>query len=408
MPREPVPSKADLVAMIRAVASEAGATSLSRREFLTRSGLSQWSVDKHFDSWSDACQAAGVTTAPTVAQRPRSQEYSDAECVNELRRVAALLGMQHLSSKQFGRYARISASTVARRFGGWSGALSATGLTESPRAVAVRQLSPDYCVQELKRVANELGRDYLTAKEFNERGEVSAHRVVRAFGSWHEALRAANLQPSPNFKRQVPLADLAADFLRATVDLARVPSLVQLTRRSKYVSHTFGGRHGGYGQFKRLAIDYILSRGARMPPAIRELLEAERRQLAVTDRAEPDFVPTPHRQGRTLNFRAFAYSPTSEHDVVQMFGAVADELGFEIVGNRSAFPDCEARRRGPGARETFMPCLIEYEFASSDFRRHGHPSVGCDLVVCWEHDWKECPIEVLELKDAIRSLPGWR
>jgi len=29
----------------------------------------------------------------------------------------------------------------------------------------------------------------------------------------------------------------------------------------------------------------------------------------------------------------------------------------------------------------------------------------CDLIVCWEHDWTECPIEVLELKEAIRRLP---
>ena len=53
---------------------------------------------------------------------------------------------------------------------------------------------------------------------------------------------------------------------------------------------------------------------------------------------ESDVVsePHPHYQGRTLNFRAFTYAPTCEHDVVQMFGAVAHELGFEIIGNRSA------------------------------------------------------------------------
>ena len=31
---------------------------------------------------------------------------------------------------------------------------------------------------------------------------------------------------------------------------------------------------------------------------------------------------------------------------------------------------------------------------------------GCDLIVCWIHDWKDCPLEVRELKTAIEQLPG--
>lgn len=403
-----VPSKQALVKMIRGMADKASSTSLSRRAFLERSGVSKWSIDKHFDSWSDACEAAGIKTAPTVAQLPREQDYTDAQCIDELKRVAALLNTEALSSKKFHRYGRISASTISRRFGGWRGALAVAGLKESARAKFMHSLSPDYCVQELQRVANDLGRDYLTAKQFDEHGGVSAYRVVRVFGSWHAALDAAGLHPSPNFKREVPLADLAQDLLEATTDLGRVPSLVQLTRRSKYASHTFAGRHGGYDQFKRSAIENLFSKRKRIPPAIRAMLEAELLRIKGNDTIAVDFSVAPHRRGRTLNFRAFAYCPTSEHDVVQLFGAVADELGFEIVGNRSAFPDCEARRRASGARENFIQCLIEYEFASSDFRRHQHPITGCDLIVCWEHDWSECPIEVLELRTVIRDLGGWR
>jgi hypothetical protein len=28
----------------------------------------------------------------------------------------------------------------------------------------------------------------------------------------------------------------------------------------------------------------------------------------------------------------------------------------------------------------------------------------CDIIVCWEHDWPDCPIEVIELRDVIRKL----
>jgi len=43
---------------------------------------------------------------------------------------------------------------------------------------------------------------------------------------------------------------------------------------------------------------------------------------------------------------------------------------------------------------------IEFELYSSNFVDHGHDPNKCDLIVCWQHDWKECPnnIDVLELE----------
>ena len=33
--------------------------------------------------------------------------------------------------------------------------------------------------------------------------------------------------------------------------------------------------------------------------------------------------------------------------------------------------------------------------------QHFHDPEGCDLIVCWEHNWAESPLEVVELKRAI-------
>ena len=84
-------------------------------------------------------------------------------------------------------------------------------------------------------------------------------------------------------------------------------------------------------------------------------------------------------------------------------------IGFEIVSNRDAFPDCEANRKVEGsARNRYKKCLIEFELRSNDFKAHKHPVNGCDLIVCWEHNWKDCPLEVLELKSKINGLSGWK
>jgi hypothetical protein len=44
---------------------------------------------------------------------------------------------------------------------------------------------------------------------------------------------------------------------------------------------------------------------------------------------------------------------------------------------------------------------IEIEHESRNFLRHGHDPKGCDLIVCWEHNWEECPLEVVELRKAV-------
>lgn len=81
---------------------------------------------------------------------------------------------------------------------------------------------------------------------------------------------------------------------------------------------------------------------------------------------------------------------------------VTRELGFLVDAVGAGFPDCRAKRRTKGGYYTEVD--IKFEFKSSNFREHGHNPQECGLIVCWEHDWPDCPIEVLELKSAIRQL----
>ena len=58
------------------------------------------------------------------------------------------------------------------------------------------------------------------------------------------------------------------------------------------------------------------------------------------------------------------------------------------------------RRIGDGWRHV----RIEFELKSRTFHDHGHNAEHCDLIVCWEDNWPECPVEVLELKGVIATL----
>ncbi len=49
---------------------------------------------------------------------------------------------------------------------------------------------------------------------------------------------------------------------------------------------------------------------------------------------------------------------------------------------------------------------IEFEFATRNFLDHKYPPDGCDLIVCWLHNWPDWPehIEVIELRRVVRGM----
>jgi len=108
--------------------------------------------------------------------------------------------------------------------------------------------------------------------------------------------------------------------------------------------------------------------------------------------------------GNLINFRGLVYAPINEQGVVFLFGKVAHEFGMYVELIRTGYPDCVAKRFI--GSDKWEEIKIEFEFRSSDFLRHKHKVEDVDMVVCWEHDWDDCPktIEVLELKNEIAKL----
>lgn len=104
--------------------------------------------------------------------------------------------------------------------------------------------------------------------------------------------------------------------------------------------------------------------------------------------------------GDPLNFDGLQYAPINEQGVVFLFGKLHKELGIIIEAIQTGFPDAKGRKK---VRQGWQEIAIEFEYRSSNFQSHKHTSDHCDMIICWIHDWKECPIEVVELKSIIES-----
>lgn len=124
--------------------------------------------------------------------------------------------------------------------------------------------------------------------------------------------------------------------------------------------------------------------------------------LGLDGRSHPAIRLKPRLYGDPISFRGLLHAPINEYGVVFLFGMIARELGFTVESVQAPYPDCEAKRETKSGR--WQRVRIEFEFRSRNFKDHGHDQSGCDLIVCWEHDWPDCPIEVVELRSEIKKL----
>jgi hypothetical protein len=331
--------------------------------------------------------------------------------IGEIRRVAREQGLSRLSQRQFCSARGVAAHVVARHFDRWSQACTEAGIAceTQDKLVPNRGASRQECLDDILRVATQLGTRVLTREGYKKYGQYPGLKpIYRHFGSWPSALDAAGLERPSSYREPTPFEALATEFIQVALTLGRLPTVREWKRRSERKVDHFIAKQGGYTSFKSSVADWYIgnaiTKDIQLGGDALSALLASRSTLRDT----PVDDPAPHRRGSILGFRQFAYAPTQEQDVVGIVNSVAQEVGFEIVANRVKFPDCLARERQPGARSHYLECRIEFEFRSSDYRAHGHPWSGCDLIVCWEHDWERCPIRVLELSTRIRQLTGWR
>lgn len=101
-----------------------------------------------------------------------------------------------------------------------------------------------------------------------------------------------------------------------------------------------------------------------------------------------------------------ASPPVNEMGVVHLFSDYARRHRMQIGEIRAQYPDAIVIRRTSQGDDVMH---VEFEFRSSNFRRHRHDLAIAPKVwiVCWEDDWPDKPesVGVIELRDEYDL--GW-
>ncbi len=267
-------------------------------------------------------------------------------------------------------------------------------------------------LNSLVAIAKQLGRAP-SLLEFSARAGIPKHSVFRFFSRWNDALRAAGLHPrKPHMK--IEDSELLKDWGKATRKKQSVLSRRAYPLVGKYDPSTLAKRFGDWSSIPQAFRKF--AKGKREWADVLALLPAPPSKDVLQRLNDNSTSPTPPNQarhaplkgrptyGNPIDFRGLRHEPVNEQGVVFLFGMLAKELGYMVEAMQRGFPDCEAKRQiGP---ERWQRVHIEFEFESRNFREHRHPPSGCDVIVCWRHNWNKCPehIEVVELSRLIQSL----
>jgi hypothetical protein len=273
--------------------------------------------------------------------------------------------------------------------------------------VKTASYSRDELVAELASLAQRLEQRSVSKKTWLRETGISEWQVLRHFESWNDLVIAAGLVPDD--RSRIDDDALLAALRDTFVEAGGVTTVQRVRKVCRYSPETYSKRWGRW--------QHVLARlrewAETHDPDFLYLadLPEDEPAPAVSTSADPSVAARPRwasndktQYGPFLNFRGLQHAPINEQGVVFLFGMVAFDLGFVVEGVGTGFPDCEAKRTVSKTGDVWERVRIEFEFRSRNFREHGHDPAGCDLIVCWEHNWPECPVEVLELRSAIDDL----
>ena len=244
-------------------------------------------------------------------------------------------------------------------------------------------------------------------EEFVRMSPVSHRQIVKHYGGYIAALRSSGMELKSTIGRghAVPMEKLLDDWCRIVQKLKKIPSTIDYQRFSNYSTDPLMRRFGSWTQvphgLKKFAETQGLARKWKRELALVQGTPAPKMNTTASEIHHhfPAALLDRPLYGSPLWGWPMAYAPVNEIGVVFLFGALCWQLGFVVHRINPDFPDCEAMRRVAG--DKCQLSRIEFELESRNFRRHRHDPKKCDLIICWKHNWPQCPIEVLELRKVL-------
>jgi len=232
-------SREELIEEVKKVGSEVGEAP-TKEQFSERARFSLGPYNRRFDGWDSVLKAAGF-------EPNRRNSVTEEDLLSEVMRLYRMYDETPTVAmlKEHGRYSVYSYYNTFEN--GWSEALDKCGFSPSTGGI---RYSKDELISELNRLADKLGRTP-TAHHMTKLGEFSVDAYQNHFGSWNDALEAANLEP--NVEIDVSREELLTELQNLSNRLGRSPTREELASMSKYSAEPYKYEFGSWNDALRAA-----------------------------------------------------------------------------------------------------------------------------------------------------------
>ncbi|HEX5433711.1 MAG TPA: hypothetical protein VFY05_05705 [Candidatus Angelobacter sp.] len=278
-------------------------------------------------------------------------------------------------------------------------------------------------IAAIRECAEKLGRTPRFMELLAMFPSVKRKAIRREFVGYAHALEACGLE-GHGVGYCYSMKTLFRNWSAVVRELHRLPSMAEYELYSKSSYQPLTRRFKSWLNVPRAMAQYAVNEGLEQEYAdVLEIVKAKKAKPAhaetrATTKAEatnvqhslgprslrPLIVTAGQVYGVPLMTMPLAFGPVNEAGVLFLFGMLAHRLGFIITHVQTGFPDCQALLRLDD--NTCQMVKIELEYESRNFLEHGHSVKGCDFIVCWIHNWPECPLEVIELRGVLMEMAG--
>jgi hypothetical protein len=258
----------------------------------------------------------------------------------------------------------------------------------------------DKIIEDIARVANELGVTSLSRSRYLQFARYSGNQIYDEGRTWSELCSAAKLSTGANNE---PVSD-EEYFKRLTEAVEKLGRIPKASERKLYGLNVSKARYRNYSEFIREAIRkgkivdlngaYSVEESAPKHPEVALV------PIHAGSKDQPRIIPPIPRSSKRTRWErtdidGFPYAPQDESGVVALFAILCSQgvLRWQIIDlNSSKGIDCICYDEEAGKE---IHVELKYLLTRSGWN---HPLDDVDYVVCWESRWPDFPKPVFELK----------
>ncbi len=331
--------------------------------------------------------------------------YDKNQIIKEIKRVAKVLGEKSLDRSDFISRTMIPEKTVDFYIVSWQDALVEAGL--EPHGKKLNDISDNKLLEDLIRLYNQYG-EIPTMSLIHDSGKYPGEKYKERWRTLEDAMNVAK-RKFPEYIKENEVNHIYEDKSAASdssifnlddtmVSINREDLILKKSdnkeikhKEEKDEDYDFNFRTDNVG-IENLLSELPKKNKKKKRKIIPKTIKPDKKNILKDD---------------IIDFRGLKTIPDKKEELIFLFGMVCEELNYNII-SFSKKSGCFSGKRLSGEKKSAWENInISFFVNSSDCKDYLSSDHSCDLVVCWNHDWIKCPVEILELKSTIELLENY-